>query len=176
MTQLLQWFRRLAAFAVFITSLAIGPVNAVTQNGATHVPTPCGDIDRDEGSKGRQRSSRSFEERFRAAHRMVEQGHYEQSIAALRALRLDTHPDVADALGFASHKLGNYDDAKFWYEEAVTANPRHARAWSHYGMWHAEQGNLLKARDYLEKVSAISGPECQEYRELEGAIEGTRAS
>jgi hypothetical protein len=27
-----------------------------------------------------------------------------------------------------------------------------SHCWSYYGMWHAEQGNLLKARDDLEQV------------------------
>jgi hypothetical protein len=41
-------------------------------------------------------------------------------------------------------------------------------------MWHAEQGNLLKAREYLAKVETLCGTECREYTELKGVIEGTR--
>jgi hypothetical protein len=41
-------------------------------------------------------------------------------------------------------------------------------------MWHAEQGNLLKARDYLAKVETLCGTACREYTELKGVIEGTR--
>ncbi len=42
-------------------------------------------------------------------------------------------------------------------------------------MWHAEQGNLLKARDYLAKVEiAVRHTKCREYTELKGVIEGTR--
>ena len=70
-------------------------------------------------------------------------------------------------------KLGRYDDAKYWYEKALAANPKYARTWSYYGMWHAEQGNLLKAQDILEKVRSICGTECKEYTELKGVIEGT---
>jgi tetratricopeptide (TPR) repeat protein len=167
----LPYFRRLAAFAIFVLSLATAPVSATAPEGANRLPTPCGDIDSDEKSKGRQKSSRAFDGGFRAAHSLIEQGDYEAGIAALRALRRDMHPDVANDLGYASHKLGNYDDAKFWYEEALTADPRHTRAWSHYGIWHAEQGNVLKARDYLDKVCAIGGADCPEYRELAEAIE-----
>ena len=43
-------------------------------------------------------------------------------------------------------------------------------------MWHAEQGNLLKARDHLTKVASICGnTECREYVMLKEVIEGTRA-
>jgi tetratricopeptide (TPR) repeat protein len=168
--------RRLAAFAIFVLSLATGPVSAAAAEGANRLAAPCGDIDSDEKSKSRQRFSRSFDAGFYAAHQLIEQGDYEGGITALRALRHDMHPDVATDLGYASHKLGNYDDANFWYEEALTADPRHARAWSYYGMWHAEQGNLLKARDYLDKVRAIGGAESPEFRELAGAIERTGLS
>ena len=94
-------------------------------------------------------------------------------IAKLRSLDQDDHADVANLLGFASRKLGRYDDAKYWYEKALAANPRYARTWSYYGMWHAEQGNLLKAQDILEKVRSICGTECKEYTELKGVIDGT---
>jgi hypothetical protein len=39
-------------------------------------------------------------------------------------------------------------------------------------MWHAEQGNLLKAQDILEKVRSICGTECKNTRSS-GVIEGT---
>jgi len=41
-------------------------------------------------------------------------------------------------------------------------------------MWHAEQGNLLKARDFLATVEQLCGTKCREYTELKGVIEGTR--
>ena len=46
--------------------------------------------------------------------------------------------------------------------------------WSYYGMWQAEQGNVLKAKDDLEKVRAICGnTDCREYTALKAAIDGT---
>jgi hypothetical protein len=43
-------------------------------------------------------------------------------------------------------------------------------------MWHAEQGNLLKAKDDLEKVRMICGnTDCPEYKLLKDAIDGTTA-
>ena len=41
-------------------------------------------------------------------------------------------------------------------------------------MWQAEQGNRLKAREYLTKVSTLCGnTNCREYVELKAVIEGT---
>ena len=65
----------------------------------------------------------------------------------------DDNADVATLIGYASRKLGRYDDAKLWYDRALAADPNHALTWSYYGMWQAEQGNILKAKDDLEKVA-----------------------
>jgi hypothetical protein len=40
-------------------------------------------------------------------------------------------------------------------------------------MWEAEQGNLLKAKDDLEKVRTICGTECRAYTMLKAAIDGS---
>jgi tetratricopeptide (TPR) repeat protein len=57
----------------------------------------------------------------------------------------------------SKESLSHYDDAKLWYERALAADPNHAVTWSYYGMWQAEQGNALKAKDDLEKVRLICG-------------------
>ena len=98
---------------------------------------------------------------------------YVGGIAALRAMGYDDNADVATLLGYASRKLGRYKDAKLWYDRALAADPNHAVTWSYYGMWYAEQGNLLKAKDDLEKVRLICGTDCRAYRLLKDAIDGT---
>jgi hypothetical protein len=41
-------------------------------------------------------------------------------------------------------------------------------------MWQAEQGNRLKAEDFLQKVKLICGTtDCEEYRQLKAVIDGT---
>jgi tetratricopeptide (TPR) repeat protein len=99
---------------------------------------------------------------------------YEAGIAALREMGFDDNADVATLIGYASRKLGRYDDAKYWYDKALVADPNHAVTWSYYGMWHAEQGNLLKAKDDLEKVRLICGTDCKPYVALKEVIDGTR--
>jgi tetratricopeptide (TPR) repeat protein len=115
-----------------------------------------------------------FLEDYRAAREMILAGQYEQGIAAMHALGHDEHPDVANYIGYANRKLGNYDQSKYWYEQALASDPQHARTWSYYGMWHAEQGNRIKAEDYLQKVKLICGTEtCKEFTELKAVIDGT---
>jgi cytochrome c556 len=82
-------------------------------------------------------------------------------------------PKIWESMEDFRARLGRYDDAKFWYERALAVDPSHALTWSNYGMWQAEQGNVLKAEDDLEKVRLICGTNCREYKLLKAAIDGT---
>jgi tetratricopeptide (TPR) repeat protein len=116
-----------------------------------------------------------FIDGYKAAHAMIYKGHdYAAGIDKLKSLGHDDNPDVANLIGYSSRKLGRYEDSKTWYERALVADPAHARTWSYYGMWHAEQGNVLKAKEYLAKVETLCGTKCREYTELKGVIAGTR--
>jgi tetratricopeptide (TPR) repeat protein len=125
--------------------------------------------------KDKSSSAKDFIDGYHAAYALIyDKDDYQGGITALRALEHDNNADVATLLGYASRKLGRYDDAKFWYDKALAADPKHALTWSYYGMWHAEQGNLLKAKDDLEQVRLICGTECKEYVALKEVIDGTR--
>ena len=82
--------------------------------------------------------------------------------------------DVSAALDMYWLSRSQYEEATFWLERALASDPKHSRTWSYYGMWHAEQGNLLKAREHLAKVASLCGTTCRDYTELKGVIEGTR--
>ncbi len=96
-------------------------------------------------------------------------GNYRGGIVAMHALGHDDNADVANYIGYAYRRLGNYEKSKIWYEAALKADPNHVRTWSYYGMWQMEQGNRLKALDDLQKVKLICGNEkCEEFRPAQG--------
>jgi len=130
---------------------------------------------KDKKKNDKSSSAKEFLDRYHAAYALIyDKDDYQNGITALRAMGYDDNADVATLLGYASRKLGRYDDAKYWYDKALVADPQHALTSSYYGMLHAEQGNLLKANDELEKVRLICGTECKEYVELKEVIDGTR--
>jgi tetratricopeptide (TPR) repeat protein len=120
-------------------------------------------------------SAEDFLRGYHAAYTLIyDKSDYVGGIAALRTLGYDDNADVATLIGYASRKLGRYGDAKVWYERALAADPNHALTWAYYGMWQAEQGNVLKAKDDLNKVRLICGnTDCRPYKELKGVIDGT---
>jgi len=121
-----------------------------------------------------KKSEQEFRDGYRAAYALVQSGKYGEAFAAFKALDEDEHPDVANYLGFTARKMGNYDLSKVWYERALAADPQHVRTYQYYGMWHVEQGNVLKAKDFLERIEVIcGGKSCKEYQDLKGGIEGT---
>ena len=185
------WFRLSALAAVGAFALVLGlpdcaravdSVNPVLDQPRAQ-PAPTARPAQKSGKKKKKapknsdkRSERQFIDGYRAAHALIYRRHdYTAAIGKLQSLGHDDNPDVANLIGYASRKLGRYDDSKLWYERALAADPNHTRTWSYYGMWHAEQGNLLKARDFLAKVRQLcGGTRCREYTELKGVIEGTR--
>jgi tetratricopeptide (TPR) repeat protein len=83
----------------------------------------------------RNRRAKDFLDRYHAAYALIyDKGDFEGGITALRAMGYDDNADVATLLGYASRKLGRYDDAKYWYDKALAADPNHALTWSYYGM------------------------------------------
>ncbi len=167
-----------AAAAFLVTAISIKPVTVFAM-GTDSPPTDDGSKKKkkNDGSAIEQQQQKLAQEKFlrdyRAAREMILAGNYEGGIAAMHALGRDDHPDVANYIGYANRKMGNYDQSKIWYEAALKADPNHVRTWSYYGMWQMEQGNRLKAEDDLAKVKLICGnTNCEEYRQLKDVIDG----
>ena len=154
---------------------AAAGAGAPSGGGETSTQSPPAQQKKSHTKKNRSSSVEDFVAGYNAAYALIyEKGEYEAAITALRALDHDNNADVANLIGYASRKLGRYDDAKVWYERSLAADPNHAVTWSYYGMWQAEQGNLLKAKDNLEKVRLICGSTCEPYKMLKDVIDGTQ--
>lgn len=107
---------------------------------------------------------------FAAARQLVLDGQYQAGITALQALGFDDHPDIATYIGLAHNKLGRADQARVWYDKALAADPNHLLTLSFDGMLYAERGNLRGAQERLEKLKALCGGACNEYRALEAVL------
>lgn len=179
--------RKTTLLTAFILAAAVSglPQVAAAMGGASPSSTegssqgssqkPSGKANSKKDKKDKSSSAKDFIDGYHVAYALIyDKNDFEGGITALRALDHDNNADVATLLGYASRKLGRYDDAKYWYDKALAADPQHALTWSYYGMWHAEQGNLLKAKDDLEQVRLICGTECKEYVALKEVIAGTR--
>lgn len=175
----------LFAAAVLVSAAAGAPNIAKAIEGGspaapqttTQQPPPSSTTGTQKAHAKKSKKSSAAEDFYKGWHKayalIYDKADYVGGIAVLRAMGYDDNADVATLIGYASRKLGRYDDAKVWYDRALAADPNHALTWSSYGMWQAEQGNILKAKDDLQKVKTICGTDCRAYTALKAAIDGT---
>ncbi len=170
--------------ALLLSAVLVAPNMAAASGDETPTPPPQKpsqttnkpkDSSQTKATTDKSSSAEDFLRGYHAAWTLIyDKNDYVAGIAALRTLGYDDNADVATLIGYANRKLGRYNDAKVWYERALTADPNHALTWAYYGMWQAEQGNVLKAKDDLEKVRLICGTtDCRPYKELKNVIDGT---
>jgi tetratricopeptide (TPR) repeat protein len=177
-----------AAAALLTIALGLKPASAIgTDTPSTSSDTKKEKTDKQKSDKKKKNDNSGaltderkkladaeFLRGYRAAREMILAGQYEAGINAMHALGRDGNPDVANYIGYAYRRLGDFADSKVWYEKALAVDPQHVRTWSYYGMWHAEQGNRLKAEDFLHKIKLLCGnTSCKEYTELKAVIDGT---
>jgi tetratricopeptide (TPR) repeat protein len=159
---------RLAAVAIsasFLLASAPGFADGGSGSGAGPNSPPS------DSSKGGQGKKSEFLDGYKRAYASIYEKHdYKVAISQLKALNQDTHPDVANLLGYSNRKLGNYDESKQWYETALKSDPTHVLTWQYYGMWQLEQGNQAQAKVHLDKIASICGTSCPQYRSLSEAM------
>jgi tetratricopeptide (TPR) repeat protein len=164
--------RRLSVFAVAILfGLAVTAPRAIAAGDSTP-STPPSDS-KNTKKKKKNTSQQEFLDGYRAARALALDGQYAAANAAFQALGQDESPEVANYVGYTYRKMGQYDLSKVWYERALALAPNHVRTWQYYGQWQVESGNILKAKDFLEKIRSICGnADCQEYKDLQATIDG----
>ena len=114
----------------------------------------------------------AFAKGYRDAYATIyDRNDYSGAIAQLRALGHDDFANVANLIGYAYRKLGDYGTSQVWYERALKSDPNHVLTWNYYGLWQIEQGNRDQAQYHLSRIAAICGTDCQEYRTLAAALE-----
>jgi Flp pilus assembly protein TadD len=114
----------------------------------------------------------AFARGYREAYATIyDRNDYAAAIAQLRALGHDDRPNVANLIGYSYRKLGDYQLSQIWYERALKADPNHVLTWQYYGLWQIEQGNRDQAQYHLDRIAAICGTGCEEYRSLAAALE-----
>ena len=181
---------RLATLAMFSMALAAAPpsVPAFAAGGGGDPPslvTPPPENTKQTKAPGTRTTQKAkkkdkqsslgdpaFVEGYRAAYATIyDRNEYADAIVQLKALGHDDHPNVANLIGYSYRKLGDYRLSQIWYERALKADPNHVLTWQYYGLWQIEQGNRDQAQYHLNRIAAICGSDCAEYRSLAAALE-----
>ena len=141
---------RALAMAFFVTILGVPAM--------THAASEDGDEPASEYSLARQ---------------ALEDGDYDVAIEKLAILH-EEKPDDADVLnllGYGYRKIGNYDQARGYYLQALAVDPEHRGANAYIGELYLETGELTKAEERLAVLDKDCWLGCREYTELKESIE-----
>ena len=81
-----------------------------------------------------------------------------QETVTLARKAYDARPSIhgADALAWTLYKIGNYEEAQTYAEEALRLGTRDSLKLFHAGMIALKLGNEIQAREYLEEALAIN--------------------
>lgn len=168
---------RLLTLAMFSMALIAAPSLSPAFAAGGDKPSPPASDSRSKAKKktGDKRSSiddSAFIKGYRAAYSTIyDRNDYASAIEQLKALGQDDRADVANLIGYSYRKLGNYQVSQIWYERALKADPNHIKTWQYYGLWQVEQGNRDQAQYHLNRIGALCGTDCAEYRSLAAALE-----
>jgi len=80
-------------------------------------------------------------------------------------------PEVLNGLGYTNRKLGQFPEAIAYYKQAITLDPNYAEAREYLGEGYVTMGKLDLAKEQLAEIRRICGTSCEEYAELNEAIE-----
>ena len=106
------------------------------------------------------------------AKKLIKNDKHERAIKKLKKA-IKEEPDNADIynfLGFAHRKIGDYDNSKIYYEEALSIKPDHKLALEYQGELFLMRGDKVSANDNLAKLDKICWLGCSEYNDLKKAI------
>jgi Flp pilus assembly protein TadD len=90
--------------------------------------------------------------------------------ALVAGLRDARDADIQNYLGYAYHRLRQFDLAMRHYQQALTLNPRQRSAHKHLGEAHLAQDDLAKAEEHLTALERICLIPCDKYDGLKRAI------
>ena len=166
---------RLLTLAIFAMALVTAPVVTKVYAAPDESPPPPSS---DKGKKKKSSEVKpgiedtAFATGYRAAYATIyDRADYAAAIPQLKALGRDDNAAVANLIGYAYRKLGDYKVAQIWYERALKADPNHVKTWQYYGLWQVEQGNRETAQHHLNRIATLSGTGSEEYRSLAAALE-----
>jgi Flp pilus assembly protein TadD len=114
--------------------------------------------------------------RLAPIQKLIEQQKYQQAIDEI-GKALAEKPKDADLLNlfaFSNRKLGRFEIALDYYQQALALEPKHRGANEYLGELYLLLGDLKKAEERLAVLDDACFFGCEEFDELEQAIEDYR--
>jgi tetratricopeptide (TPR) repeat protein len=167
-------FLATAALAAFGLSLAAGGAFAANSGGSSGSKScPTGQV-WDPASKACKKVTGDIDDKtlLQQGRDRALDGEYDKALVLLAAVKNKNDAQVLTMIGYATRKLGKYDEGVAYYQQALAINPDNLDTHEYLGEAYAEKGKLDLAKTELTKLEALCGKECEQYEDLSKAIAG----
>lgn len=99
---------------------------------------------------------------------LINQERFAEAYAALERAQAAAgpHADIYNYMGFVSRKLGRYDAALAYYDQALELDPVHLGATEYLGELYIQLGQIDRARTQLARLDDLCAYGCAQREEL----------
>lgn len=106
------------------------------------------------------------------AKKLIEKEKYKRAIVKLEKAKKDEadNADIFNYLGFAHRKIGNYEESKIYYQEALSIQPDHKLALEYQGELFLTLNDINSAQSNLMKLEALCPQGCDALADLNKAV------
>jgi tetratricopeptide (TPR) repeat protein len=110
-------------------------------------------------------------ELIKQAWALAHKGEFEAGRELFNLVADKNNPEVLDGLGYTNRKLGHFPEGIAYYKKALEVDPNYAEAREYLGEGYVTIGKLDLAKEQLAEIRRICGTSCEEYADLNEAIE-----
>lgn len=144
-----------------------------TDDSATTPTCPKGQVWSSKAKKCVKKTSSAVPDKDRTeyAYTLAKAGRYQEALEMLDTLKNPNTKEALNYRGYATRKLGRTDEGISWYKKSVALDPKYAKVREYLGEAYVIKGQLDLAKDQLMTIKSICGTTCEEYRDLNEAIE-----
>jgi tetratricopeptide (TPR) repeat protein len=102
---------------------------------------------------------------------LARKGEFEAGRLLFFSVADQKNPEVLNGLGFTHRKLGQFPEAIAYYRQAIALDPNYAEAREYLGEGYVTMGKIDLAKQELAEIRRICGTSCEEYVDLNEAID-----
>jgi tetratricopeptide (TPR) repeat protein len=164
---------RLSVFALALSLAATGAATTAFAAGTDSKDCPAGQTWSDSARKCVPANSDQLidQEVTERGRQLARDGNYEEAIALLSTLEGRANSVALTYLGYSYRKLGQVDLGLSYYHQALALDPDDVDAREYLGEGYVATGQIDLARTQLAEIEQRCGTTCEQYEELEEAIE-----
>ena len=102
------------------------------------------------------------------AKSLIKKAKYKRAIGKLKKAQREepSNADIFNYLGFAHRKIGDYENSKIFYKEALAIQPDHKLALEYQGELFLTLHDINSAQSNLRKLEALCPQGCDELKDL----------